>query len=52
MGHKRAQLMIVAYPVLLLSNERMEELFCPQCGGSRWCNLTRVDSVLSTVRWA
>jgi hypothetical protein len=52
MGHKRAQLVIEAYPVLVLSNEWLEELFCPQCGGSRWCHVTRVDRVLHTVRWA
>jgi hypothetical protein len=52
MGHKLAQLVIEAYPVLVLSNEWLEELFCPQCGGSRWCHVTRVDRVLHTVRWA
>ena len=29
---KKAQLIINAYPVLVLSNEWLEELFCPQCG--------------------
>ncbi len=52
MDHKRAQLVIEAYPVLVLSNEWLEELFCPQCGNSRWCHVTRVDRVLHTVRWA
>ena len=35
MSHKKAQLVIEAYPVLVLSNEWLEELFCPQCGSSR-----------------
>ncbi len=52
MAHKRAQLVIEAYPVLVLSNEWLEELFCPQCGCSSWCHVTRVDRVLHTVRWA
>ena len=29
---KRAQLIINAYPVLVLSNEWLKELYCPQCG--------------------
>jgi hypothetical protein len=37
MSHKRALLVIEDYPVLVLSNEWLEELFCPQCGSSRWC---------------
>ncbi len=52
MGYKRAQLVIEAYPVLVLSNEWLEELFCPQCGCGRWCHVTRVDRVLHVVRWA
>ncbi len=32
MSDKRAQLVIAAYPVLVLSNEWLEELFCPKCG--------------------
>jgi len=49
---KRAQLIINAYPVLVLSNEWLEELFCPQCGMSRWCHVTKHDRVEHTVRWA
>ena len=37
MSAKRAQLVINAYPVLVLSDEWLEELFCPLCGQSRWC---------------
>jgi hypothetical protein len=52
MSHKQAQLVIEAYPVLVLSNEWLEELFCPQCGNTRWCHVTRIEGVLHTVRWA
>jgi hypothetical protein len=52
MSYRRAQLVIEAYPVLVLSNEWLEELFCPQCGGSRWCHITKHDRVRHTVRWA
>ena len=31
---KKAQLIIYTYPVLVLSNEWLEELFCPKCGSS------------------
>ena len=49
---KRAQRIINAYPVLVLSNEWLEELFCPQCGTSRWCHVTKHDTVEHNVRWA
>ena len=52
MTAKRAQLVINAYPVLVLSDEWLEELFCPQCGTSRWCNITKHDRVNHSVRWA
>jgi hypothetical protein len=52
MSHKRAQLVIQAYPVLVMSNEWLEELFCPQCGSSHWCHITKVDQVVHQVRWA
>jgi len=38
--------------VLVLSNEWLEELFCPHCGSSRWCHITRHNRVEHTVRWA
>ena len=41
MPHKKAQLVIDAYPVLVLSNEWLEELFCPQCGSSHWCHVIK-----------
>ena len=31
---KKAQLIINAYPILVLSNEWLEELFCPKYGSS------------------
>jgi len=52
MPDKKAQLVLQAYPVLVLSNEWLEELFCPQCGTSRWCHVTKHDRVQHTVRWA
>lgn len=52
MSHKKAQLVIEAYPVLVLSEEWLEELFCPQCGCSCWCHVTKIDQVEHQVRWA
>ena len=49
---KKAQLIINAYPVLVLSNEWLEELFCPKCGSNRWCHVIKHDTVRHTVRWA
>ena len=52
MSDKRARLVIAAYPVFVLSNEWLEELFCPKCGGCRWCHLIKHDRVEHSVRWA
>jgi len=52
MGDKRARLVIQAYPVLVLSNEWLEELFCPKCGTTHWCHVVRHDRVTHTLRWA
>ena len=52
MKAKKAQLIINAYPVLVLSNEWLEELFCPKCGHSRWFHVTKHDTIAHTVRWA
>lgn len=52
MSDRRARLVINAYPVLVLSNEWLEELFCPQCGQSRWCHVIRHDRVRHSVCWA
>ncbi len=52
LSDKRAKLVIQAYPVLVLSNEWLEELWCPDCDQSRWCHVTRHDRARHTVRWA
>jgi hypothetical protein len=52
MPDKKARLVINAYPVLVLSDEWLEELFCADCGSRRWCHVIRHDRVLHTVRWA
>ena len=49
---KKAQLIINAYPVLVLSNEWLEQLFCPKCGNSQWCHVIKHDRIEHTVRWA
>ena len=43
MSDKRARLVINAYPVLVLSNEWLEQLYCPQCGCNRWYHVIRED---------
>jgi len=52
MPHKTALLVIQAFPVLVLSNEWLEELYCPQCGSCRWFHITKHSRVQHTVRWA
>jgi len=52
MSEKRAKLVINAYPVLVLSNEWLEELFCPQCGCSRWFHISQQERHSYEVRWA
>jgi hypothetical protein len=49
---QKARLIINAYPVLVLSNEWLECLFCPKCGTSHWCHIVRHDRNVLTVRWA
>ena len=46
---KKARLIINAYPVLVLSNEWLEELYCPKCGGLDWFHVIKHDRVLHTV---
>jgi hypothetical protein len=48
----RAKLIIQSYPVLVLNNEWLEELYCNECGISHWCHIIRHDKVAHTVRWA
>ena len=52
MSDKTAKLVIQAYPVLVLSNEWLEELFSPTCGSNRWCHVTKHDKTQHSVRWA
>ena len=52
MSDKKSRLVIQAYPVLVLSNEWLEELFCRQCGTLHWCHVVRHDRVAHSVRWA
>jgi len=52
MPSKTARLVIAVYPVLTLSDEWLEELYCPQCGMARWCHVVRHNRVEHTVRWA
>jgi hypothetical protein len=52
MSDKKAKLVIQAHPVLVLSNEWLEELFCPQCGTTHWCHVVRHDRITHCVRWA
>lgn len=52
MTERKAKLVIQAYPVLVLSNEWLEELFCPQCGSSRWCHISQEGPKEHKVRWA
>jgi hypothetical protein len=52
MSDKKARLVIQAYPVLVLSNEWLEEMFCVECGQKRWCHLSRDHQGSLAIRWA
>jgi hypothetical protein len=52
MPEKKAKLVIQSYPVLVLGDEWLEELFCPACGTSRWCHVSRDPEGKLMVRWA
>ena len=52
MSSKRARLVIQAYPVLVLSQEWLEQLYCPSCGQSRWHHVRREDDESFSLRWA
>ena len=39
-----------SYPVLVLSNEWLKDLFCPSCCTSRWFHITKLDKTEHTVR--
>lgn len=44
MTDKTARLVIQQYPVLVLSNEWLEELYCAACGQNRWYHVVRDPS--------
>ena len=46
---KKARLIINAYPVLVLSTEWLEELYCPQCGCLDWFHVVKHDSIIHSV---
>ncbi len=52
LSYKKSQLVIKAYPVFVLSNEWLEELFCPKCGTSSWFHIIRHDRVKHSVTFA
>jgi hypothetical protein len=52
MPDKKAKLIIQAYPVLVLSNEWLEQLFCPDCGTNRWFHVSKQADGRHEVRWA
>jgi hypothetical protein len=52
MSDKKARLVIQAYPVLVINSEWLEELFCPECGCSRWHHVSRQEDGGLSLRWA
>jgi hypothetical protein len=52
MSEKRARLVIEAYPVLVVTNEWLEQLWCQDCGQRHWCHGVKHDRIKHTVRWA
>ena len=50
MKAKKAELIINAYPVLVLSNEWLEELFCPKCDATGRLYVIKHDKIIHTVR--
>lgn len=49
---KKSKLIINAYPVLVLTNEWLESLFCCKCGSARWCHVTKHPNNRHEVKWA
>ena len=52
MPARKAKLVIIAYPVLVLSNEWLEELYCASCGQKRWYHLTKAPDGAISLRLA
>ncbi|MBM5800041.1 MAG: hypothetical protein FJ077_04200 [Cyanobacteria bacterium K_DeepCast_35m_m2_023] len=51
-SHKTARLLIQHYPVLVLSNEWLEQLYCPKCGSSDWFHIAKLADDRFVVRRA
>jgi hypothetical protein len=52
MAARKARLVIQAYPVLVLSNEWLENLYCRRCEQLRWCHVVRRLDGSHQVSWA
>ena len=52
MAAGKAKLVINAYPVLVLSSEWLEELYCASCGQKRWYHLTKAPDGATSLRLA
>lgn len=52
MSERTSRLVIEHYPVLVLHNEWLEELYCPTCGNSRWCHVVKQVNGTFLVRRA
>jgi hypothetical protein len=52
MAAGKAKLVINAYPVLVLSSEWLEELYCASCGKKRWYHLTKAADRTISLRLA
>lgn len=52
MPARKARLVIQAYPVLVLSNEWLENLYCSSCEQLRWCHVVREADGSHAVGWA
>lgn len=52
MAARKARLVIQAYPVLVLSNEWLENLYCRCCEQLRWCHVVRQPDGSHQVSWA
>ena len=52
MAAGKAKLVINAYPVLVLSSEWLEELYCASCGQKRWYHLTKAPDGAISLRLA
>ena len=49
---KTARLLINAFPVYVISNEWLEQLYCPKCNCNRWYHIQKDDQNNYTATWA